>query len=168
MASKKQKSSSNVQCFYLKAIDKQKQLVKLSKMAKGKGHALIADVLVVQVNISNELPTFQRQLLLQNTSFISLISKLTSAMVKQEIDTVIKNIYFKLSANNITPSTLKEFFLGWIKINIKADALFLYSLIREVSSVKKVNDANSDKNMFATTFLAMKSRNDRQFWHGQR
>ncbi len=84
-------------------------------------------------------------------------------MVKQEMNAVIKNLYFKLLANNITFSTFEEFFLEKIKSNIKINALFLYSLIREVSGVKKVNTANGDKNMSATTFLIMKSRKDCQF-----
>ncbi len=61
------------------------------------------------------------------------------------MDAVIKNPYFKLPANNITPSTLEKFSLEKIKSNIKADALFLYSLIRKTSGVKKVNTVDSDK-----------------------
>ncbi len=66
------------------------------------GHASIAEVLVAQVNISNEVPAFRRQLLLQNTSFISLVTKLASATVKQEMDAVVKNPYFKLPADGET------------------------------------------------------------------
>lgn len=163
MASKKQKSRSDAQRLHLKAINERKQLVELSKMAQGMGHALIADILVAQVNISNKVPAFWRQLLLQNISFMSLITKLASATVKQEIDAVIKNPYFKLLADNITPFTLEEFSLKKIESNIKADAPFFHSLIREVSNVKKVNIADGDKNMSATTSLATKSREDHQF-----
>lgn len=34
---------------------------------------------------------------------------------------IIKNLYFKFPANNITPSIFEEFFLKKIKSNIKAD-----------------------------------------------
>ncbi len=122
--------------------------------------ALITDVLVAQVNISNKILAFQCQFLLQNTSFISFVTKLTSAMVKQGIDALVKNLYFKLLANNITPSILEEFSFEKIKSNIKTDALFFYSLIREVSDVKKVNTTNGDKNMSTTTFLVTKNRQD--------
>ena len=93
------------------------------------GYPLIVDVLVAQVNILNKIPAFQHQLLLQNTFFMSLVTKLVSARVKQEIDAVFKNFYFKLPADNITPSTLEEFSLEKIENNIKTDAFFLYSLI---------------------------------------
>ncbi len=79
------------------------------------------------------------------------------------MDAVVKNLYFKLIADNITPSTLEEFFLEKIESNIKADVLFLHSLIRKASGVKKVNATDVDKNMSATTLLAMKSRENRQF-----
>lgn len=132
------------------------------------GHSLIADVLVAQVNISNKIPAFWRQFLLQNTSFMSLVTKLASATVKQKMNAIVKNLYFKLPANNITPSILEEFSLKKNESNIKADALFLHSLIRKASGVKKVNAANGDKNMSATTPLATKSREDCQFQHSQR
>ena len=137
-------------------------------MAQGIGYASIADVLVAQVNILNEVPAFRRQLLLQNTSFISVFTKLASARVKQEMDAVVKNPYFKLLANNITPSILEEFSVEKIESNIKVDALFFYSLIKEVSGIKKVNAANSDKNMSTTTPLAMKSKQDCQFLYNQK
>lgn len=73
---------------------------------------------------------------------------------------IIKNFYFKLSANNLTPSTFEEFSLKEIKSNIKADISFFYFLIRVASNVKKVNITNSNKNMFTTTFLAIKSKKD--------
>ncbi len=132
------------------------------------GHALIADVLVAQVNISNKVPAFWHQLLLQNTSFMSLVTKLASVTVKQEMDAVIKNPYFKLPANNITPSILEEFSLEKIESNIKADAPFLHSLIREASGVKKVNAADGDKNMYATISLYTKSIEDHLFRYSQR
>ena len=71
---------------------------------------------------------------------------------------VIKNSHFKLLANNITPSTFEEFFLKIIKNNIKVDAPFFYSLIREVSDIKKINVANSNKNISATTPLVKKNK----------
>lgn len=88
------------------------------------GYASIADVLVAQVNISNQVPAFRRQLLLQNTSFMSLVTELASTTVKQEMDAVVKNPYFKLPADNITPSTLEEFSLEKIESNIKGMHLF--------------------------------------------
>lgn len=45
------------------------------------GYTSIADVLVVQINVSKDVPAFWYQLL-QNTAFISLVSKLTSATIK--------------------------------------------------------------------------------------
>ena len=94
---------------------------------------------------------------------MSLVTKLVSATVKQEIDAVVKNPYFKLPANNITLSILEKFFLEKIESNIKADILFLHSLIREASGVKKVNVTDGNKNMSAITPLATKNREDRQF-----
>lgn len=102
------------------------------------GHALIADILIALVNILNKVPVFWHQLLLQNISFMSLVTKLTWAILKQKIDTIVKNPYFKLSANNITFSILEGFSLEKIESNIKADAFFLDSLIREISDVDKV------------------------------
>ena len=161
MTLKKQKSISIAQRLYLEAINKQKQLVKLSKMVLDMGHTLIADVLVTQVNISNKVPTFWHQLLLQNTFFMSLVTKLACATVKQKIDAVVKNPYFKLSANNITSSTLEKFSLEKIESNIKAaDVPFFYSLIKRISGVKKVYAANNDKNISATIPLAIKSKED--------
>lgn len=132
------------------------------------GYASIADVLVAQVNISNQVPAFWHQLLLQNTSFMSLVTKFALAMIKQEIDAVVKNPYFKLPADNITPSTLGEFSLEKIENNLKADAPFFHSLIREASGVQKVNDANGDKNTSNTTPLAAKSREDRYSQYSRR
>lgn len=102
------------------------------------------DILVTQVNISKKVLAFWPQFLLQNTSFMSLITKFILVIVKQKIDIVVKNSYFKLLAYNITPFILEEFFLKKIKNNIKANISFFYSLIREVSGIKKVNAANSD------------------------
>ena len=76
---------------------------------------------------------------------MSLVTKLASAIIQQEMDAIVKNSYFKLSANNITLSTLKEFSLEKIKSNIKADAPFFHSLIREASDVKKVNAERTKK-----------------------
>ena len=87
-----------------------------------------------------------------------LVIELASATVKQEMDPVIKNPYFKLPANNITPFTLKEFSLEKIESNIKADTPFFHSLIRKAFGIKKVNAANGDKNISATTSLVTKSK----------
>lgn len=99
---------------------------------------------------------------------MSLIIELTLAMVKQEIDTVIKNPYFKLSANNIILSTLEEFSLEKIESNLKADVSFFHSLIREASGIQKVIAANGDKNTSNTTPLVAKSREDRHSQHSRR
>ena len=99
---------------------------------------------------------------------MSLVTKLALAMVKQKMDAVVKNPYFKLSANNITSSTLEEFSLEKIESNLKADASFFHSLIRETSGVQKVNNADGDKNTSNTTPLAAKSRKDCHFQHNQR
>ncbi len=74
------------------------------------------------------------------------------------MDAIVKNPYFKLLANNITPSILEKFSLKKIESNIKADAPFLHSLIKKASGVNKANVTNGDKNMSATTPLVMKSR----------
>ena len=51
-------------------------------MAQGIRYTLIADIPVAQVHIAKKVLAFQRQLLLQNISFLSFITKLTSAIVK--------------------------------------------------------------------------------------
>ena len=81
------------------------------------------------------------------------------------MDAVVKNSYFKLPTNNITFFTLGRFFLKKIKSNSKPDTHFFYSLIRKASDVKKINVADGDKNMSATTLLVTKSREDCQFQH---
>lgn len=91
------------------------------------------------------------------------ITKLVSATVKQEINTVVKNPYFKFSVNNITLSTLGEFFLKKIKNNIKVNAIFLYFLIKKVFSIKKDETANYNKNISLITFLAIKNKEDCRF-----
>ena len=168
MAYKKYNSRSDMQRLYLEFINVQKQLIELSKSVQNMGYASIADVLVAQVNISNQVPTFWRQLLLQNTSFMSLVTKLALAMVKQQMDAIVKNPYFKLPANNITLSTLEEFSLEKIESNFKLNAPFFHSLIREVSGIFKVNTANGAKNTSNTTPLAAKSREDCHFQHSRR
>ena len=99
---------------------------------------------------------------------MSLVTKPAWATLKQEVDTVVKNPYFKFPANLITLSILNEFSLEKIESNIKADALFLHPLIKIASSIKKVNAANNDKNMSTTTLLVTKSREDCQFWYNER
>lgn len=56
-------------------------------------------------------------------------------MIKAKIDVIIKNLYFKLSVNNITFSILEEFFLEKIKNSLKAYVSFFYFLIKETTSV---------------------------------
>ena len=99
---------------------------------------------------------------------MSLVIKLALAIIKQEMDVVVKNPYFKLLADNITLSTLEEFSLEKIKSNLKADAPFFHSLIREASGIQKVNNINGDKNMSNTTHLAAKSKKDCYSQHSRR
>lgn len=87
---------------------------------------------------------------------MSLITKLVLATVKQEVNAVVTNSYFKLSTNNVTPSILKGFYLEKIKSNIKEDILFLHSLIKETTGVRKINvincgnkTANSKKDLYS-------------------
>lgn len=96
---------------------------------------------------------------------MSLITKFVSVIVKQELDIIIKNLYFKLLADNITLSrlSLMIFFLKKIKNNIKLDALFLNPLTKEVSTIKKVNAITNHKNIFATSYLAIKSMENCHF-----
>lgn len=63
------------------------------------------------------------------------VIKFILTIVKQKIDMIIKNAYFKLSANNITLFILEKFFLEKIKNNIKVDTSFSHSLIREISDI---------------------------------
>lgn len=58
-------------------------------------------------------------------------------MAKQKIDAVVKNPYVELLVNNITLFILEKFFLEKIKNNIKVDTVFLHSLIKKASDVKK-------------------------------
>lgn len=52
------------------------------------------------------------------------VTKFISATIKQKIDAVVKNPYFKFSANNINLFTLKYFFLEKINNNIEVDVVF--------------------------------------------
>lgn len=79
------------------------------------------------------------------------------------MDAIAKNLYFKFSANNVTLSILGDFLLKKIESNIKADALFFLSSIKEASSVKKINAADSDRCIFVTTIFITKGRKDCQF-----
>ena len=83
-----------------------------------------------------------------------LITELVLARVKQEMDIIIKNSYFKLLANNITLSILEKFYLEKIENNIKADISFFHFLKGEAFSI------NSNKNMSITTRLMVKSIED--------
>lgn len=95
---------------------------------------------------------------------MSLVIKLVSATIKQKIDTVIKNPYFKLLANNIILSILKKFFLEKIDSNIKMNIFFLHSLIWEKASVKIVNIADYDSDTSATTLFATNSKKNLYFY----
>lgn len=72
-------------------------------------YSSIIDVLVIKSNISIDVPAFWCQLL-QNTAFILLVTKLALATIKQKMDVVIKNPYFKFLANNIIFSMFEKFF----------------------------------------------------------
>ncbi len=98
---------------------------------------------------------------------MSLVTKLATATVKQEMDTVVRNPYFKLLANNITPSMLEEFSLEKIDSNIKADAPFLHFLIQEAAGVEIVNTANCDSDTSATTSSAANSEENLYFRNSQ-
>ena len=84
-------------------------------------------------------------------------------MVKQQINIIIKNLYFKLLINNITVFIFEKFFFKKIESNIKADIFFLHSLIKKAFDIKKVNATNDDKNISAIIFLVTKNREDCQF-----
>lgn len=99
---------------------------------------------------------------------MSLVTKLALAIIKKKIDAIVKKPYFKLLANNITPSILEGFSLKKIKSNLKANALFFYSLIREKSDVQKVNAVNGDKNMSNTILLVAKNKEDCHFQYNRR
>lgn len=77
--------------------------------------------------------------------------------------TIIRNIYFKLSINNIILFKLEGFFLEKIDNNIKANALYLHFLIRKTVGVKKVNVVKYNKDIFAIIFLTTNSRKNLYF-----
>lgn len=58
---------------------------------------------------------------------------------------------------------LKEFFLEKIDSNIKADTLFLHSLIQEAVGVEIVNTTDYDSDTSATTFSAINSKENLYF-----
>ncbi len=130
------------------------------------GYSSIADVLVTQSNVSIDEPAFQRQLL-QNTAFMSLVTEFATATLKQEMDAVVRNPYFKLSADNITLSTLEEFSLEKIDNNIKSDAPFLHSLIREAAGIEIVNTADCNSDTSATTSSSANSKENLHFRNSQ-
>lgn len=92
-----------------------------------------------------------------------LVTKLVLPIVKQKMDAVVENLYFNLSANNITSSTLKKFSLKKIDSNIIADVSFLHCLIQEAAGVKIVNTTNYDNNTSATIFFAANSKENLYF-----
>lgn len=99
-------------------------------------YALIADVLATSVNISNKVLAFKYPFLIQNIFFMSFVTKLALAIVKQKIDTIVNYSYFKLPINNITLFILEKSLLEKIERNIKADIPFFHHLIREISAIK--------------------------------
>lgn len=70
------------------------------------------------------------------------VTKFTSAIIEQKISVIVKNLYFKLLADNIILSILKKFSLKKIESNIKKDACFLDFLIKKAASIRKVNVTN--------------------------
>lgn len=127
--------------------------------------ASIADIVITQINVLHKIQAFWCQLLLQNIFSILLVTKYILVTVKQKIDAVVKNLYFKLLANNITLFILEGFFLEKIENNIKVDVLFFHSLIREASGIIKINAVNNDKNISATISSMVKSRKNCYFQH---
>lgn len=75
---------------------------------------------------------------MQNTIFISFIIKIALVIVKQKIDAIIKNFYFKLIVNNIIFFRPEEFFLKIINGNIKINIFFLNFLIKKNSWYQKI------------------------------
>lgn len=65
---------------------------------------------------------------------------------------VVKNPYFKLSADNITPSMIEKFFLEKIHSNIKTNISFLHFLIKKSASIKMINTTNYDNNISVPIF----------------
>lgn len=96
------------------------------------------------------MPAFRYQFL-QNIAFILFITKLALVMIKQKINTIITNLYFKLLANNINLSTSDKFFLEKINSNIKVNASFLQFLIIEVTNIRNINITNYEINISAIT-----------------
>lgn len=86
-------------------------------------------------------------------------------IVKHKIDAVVKNLYFKLSVNNITFFMLEKFFLEKIDNNIKVNIYFLYFLIQEAISIKIVNTTNYDNNISVTTFSIANSKKNLYFYN---
>lgn len=92
-----------------------------------------------------------------------MVIKLASTTIKQKMDTTIKKLYFKLSINNITFSTFKEFSLEKIDSNIKVDVSLLDSSIQEVARVKILNITNCDNTTFRTTLFMANSKKNLYF-----
>lgn len=63
------------------------------------------------------------------------------------MNVIIKDLYLKLLTNNIIFSIFKEFSIEKIESNIKENASFLHSLIRELTSIKKINAINRGNKM---------------------
>lgn len=92
---------------------------------------------------------------LQNIDFILLLKKLALATIKQKIDIIITNFYFKLLINNISFFIFDNFFLEKTNININANIL---PLIKKVASFKKINTINLKTNIFAIIISIANSR----------
>lgn len=92
-----------------------------------------------------------------------LVTKLAIATIKQKIDTVLRNLYFKLPADNITLFTLEKFFLEKIDNNIKVNTTFLHSLIQEAAGVKIINTTDCEIDIFVTTLSAANSKENLYF-----
>lgn len=100
---------------------------------------------------------------MQNTTFISLITKFASVIIKQKMDTIITNYYFKLAANNIRLSILNKFFLEKIDNNIKINTTILQSLLKKITDMKKTNATNLEIDIFAIITSAVNSKKNHQF-----
>lgn len=101
--------------------------------------------------------------LLQNIAFMLFITKLTSAIIKQKIDAIIRNFYLKLSINNISLSIFDKFFLEKIDSNIKTNVFLFQSFIKKVLGIKKINAINLQIDIFTITTLAINNRKNHHF-----
>lgn len=105
------------------------------KLAHITGYSSIINLLVKQSNVIFNILVIWHQFL-QNTGFISLVTKFMLATMKQEMDAIVKNLYFKLLTSNITFSIIEKFSLKKIDNNIKVAKFFLHFLIQKAIDIK--------------------------------